>query len=143
MVLIYTSSWFTALPPTFQKIGISHSVPRRYPAGYRRLTELQPGPGFRTTSVVAFHQNYMAQLLALDPRKVLAKIQRLAGDAPAVALLCFENPHDPAAWCHRAHVSGWLHDTLGLAVPEFGLEAKGCGWKHPKLFREPIAPPQN
>ena len=37
---IYTSSWATALPPTFRKIGISRMVPRGYPAGYRRIEEL-------------------------------------------------------------------------------------------------------
>ena len=43
---IYTSSWATALPPTFRKIGISRAVPRGYPAGYRRLSEQGSGVEF-------------------------------------------------------------------------------------------------
>jgi len=30
-------------------------------------------------------------------------------------------------------VSAWLYDELGLEVPEFGHEALGFGWQHPKL----------
>ena len=41
---IYTSSWFTNLPDTIQKIGVSRGTPRGYKAGYRKMPELAPGP---------------------------------------------------------------------------------------------------
>ena len=40
---IYTSSWSTALPPTFRKIGVSRMLPR----GYRQLP---PRPRARARS---------------------------------------------------------------------------------------------
>ena len=41
--------------------------------------------------------------------------------------------HQARRWCHRALVSAWLSDTLGLIVPELGHEDRGHGWSHPKL----------
>jgi len=133
MMMIYTSSWSTALPPTIQKIGISRGVPRRYPAGYRRMTELQPGPWFHSVSADEYRRRFMEQLAALEARAVVARIHELAGDKPAAALLCYERPDDPAAWCHRGFVAAWLWDELGLDVREWGMEAKGGGLHHPKL----------
>ena len=40
--------------------------------------------------------------------------------------------------CHRGLVSAWLHDLLGLEVPELFHEEKGFGWQHPKLPPELI-----
>jgi hypothetical protein len=129
---IYTSSWFTKLPPEMQKIGISRGSPRGYPAGYRRMPELAPGSWFNSVKLAEYHRRFMAQLDALDAQIVLQKLHQLAGDRD-VALLCFEAPNKPADWCHRGQVAGWLHDQLGLEVFEFGLETAGCGWQHPKL----------
>jgi hypothetical protein len=129
---IFTSSWFTTLPPTIQKIGISRGTPRGYPAGYRRMPELAPGPWFNSVTPAEYHRLYMAQLAALDAQAVLQKLHQLAGNRD-VALLCFEAPTKPEAWCHRGQVAGWLHDQLGLEVFEFGLEDAGAGWRHPKL----------
>jgi hypothetical protein len=119
------------LPATMLKIGISRSVPRGYPAGYRRLRELEPGPWFNSVTPREYHARFMLQLADLDAAKVVEKIERLS-EGRNVALLCYESPHDPKAWCHRGQVSAWLMDELGLVVREFGAEA--FGWSHPKLY---------
>jgi hypothetical protein len=134
MKAIYTSSWSTALPPTVRKIGVSRAVPRGYPAGYRRVRELEPGPWFNSVPPLEFHQRYMAQLKSLDAGEIVQKIQLLADGAEAAVLLCFESPNDPMAWCHRGQIAGWMHDRLKIEVREYGLEGCGCGWSHPKLF---------
>lgn len=126
----------TALPPTFRKIGISRMVPRGYPAGYRRIKELEPGPWFNSVTPLEYHKRFMAQLNELDPREVLQKIVLLADGAEAAALLCCESPNDPMQWCHRGQVAGWLHDKLKIEVREYGLEGCGCGWSHPKAVCE-------
>lgn len=130
---IYTSSWFTKLPPEIQKIGISRGTPRGYPAGYRKMPELAPGPYFKTATPAEYHCQFMYGLEGLDPEEVVDKIRRLSAGRD-VALLCYESPTDPAAWCHRGQVSGWLHDTLKIEVFEHGCEDQGCGWQHPKLL---------
>jgi hypothetical protein len=130
---IYTSSWSTRLPPEIQKIGISRGTPRGYPAGYRRMIELAPGPWFNSVTPAEYHRRFMDQLGALDARAVLAKLHEL-GTGRDVALLCYEAPSKPADWCHRGHVAAWLHDQLGIEVFEFGLEEAGHGWRHPKLL---------
>jgi hypothetical protein len=144
-VFIYTSSWFTKLPDSILKIGISRSVPRGYPAGYRRIRELEPGSWFNSVTPIEYHRLFMEQLALLSPRQVFAKIDGMAREgaersgwsSPSkdVALLCFEAPEDPDAWCHRGQVAAWLKDTLDLDVYEFGLAA-GAGWSHPKLYKD-------
>jgi len=57
----------------------------------------------------------------------------LMADGGTPTLLCWEAPPSNPAWCHRALVSAWLFDELGLEVPEVGHEALGFGWQHPKL----------
>ena len=122
-------------PAEIQKIGISRGTPRGYKAGYRRMPELAPGAYFKSVSPAEYHKRFMAQLAALDAKAVLAKIESLAGGKD-VALLCYEAPGDATAWCHRAQVSWWLKDELGLEVFEFGMEGAGCGRAHPKLLPE-------
>jgi hypothetical protein len=56
------------------------------------------------------------------------------GDGRNVALLCYEPPTKPDAWCHRGQVSAWLHDQLKIEVFELGFEPQGCGWHHSKLW---------
>jgi len=132
---IYTSSWFARLPPAVLRIGISRGTPRGQPVGYRRLPELAPGPWFKSVGADEYHRRYMAQLSGLDPKAVLPKITDMAAGRD-VALLCYDPPNDPAKWCHRGQVAGWLHDALQLDVFEYGLEDQGCGWQHPKLLPE-------
>lgn len=134
-VKIYTSSWFTQLPPHIQKIGISRGYPRGYPAGYRRMMELAPGPWFNSVSPAEYHRLFMEQLAKLNASAIVAKIEQLSGGRDA-ALLCFENPDKADDWCHRGQVAGWLHDQMKIEVCEFGLERFGCGWRHPKLLPE-------
>ncbi len=131
---VYTSSWFTNLPPTFQKIGISRGTPRGYAAGYRRMPELAPGSWFNSVSPIEYDRRFQELLDALDPQAVLAKIATLAAGNDA-ALLCYEDPADDSAWCHRGAVSAWLKDKLNLDVFEYGHEGAGCGHDHPKLRR--------
>lgn len=133
---IFTSSWRTDLPPTIQRIGISRGTPRGEKAGYRLMKELAPQfNGWNACNPSSYHTRYMAQLADLDPKAILAKITDL-GASRDVALLCFEKPSDPAAWCHRGQFAAWAADTLGIEVFEFGLESQGAGWAHPKLLPE-------
>jgi hypothetical protein len=129
---IVTASWFNRLPPEIAKIGISRSVPRGHPGGYRRVMALAPGPWFRfgrNMSPEKYYRHYTAQLAALDPQMILDRIRELA-DGRDAALLCFEAMR-PGQWCHRAMVSEWLGDTLALAVPEFGDPEARTGRAHP------------
>ncbi|MFZ1101313.1 MAG: hypothetical protein WAN86_00250 [Hyphomicrobiaceae bacterium] len=59
----------------------------------------------------------------------------MAGDRTST-LLCWEPPEPDPKWCHRALVSVWLWENLGLEVPELGQEHEGFGWSHPKLHPE-------
>jgi hypothetical protein len=150
--MLYTSSWFTKLPDTVHRIGISRGTPRGQPGGYSMMRELAPGPWFNSISAEEYFRRYSEQLAELDPQAIVDKIHRLAGGAGNVppgggpsggkdaALLCFEPPHDPARTCHRAYVSAWLLDTLGLIVREFSDPHAAFGWAHPKLPR--LEPPE-
>jgi hypothetical protein len=42
-----------------------------YPAGYRRLSELAPGPWFNSVSPLEYHKRFMAQLNALDAAAIV------------------------------------------------------------------------
>jgi hypothetical protein len=128
---IYTASWFTQLPPEIAPIGISRGTPRGQ-SGYRMYRRLAPGPWFRSVDVDTYYKRYAAQLHNLDASKVVEELFALSDGRP-LAMLCFEGPKPGPDWCHRALVSVWLHDRLGWAVPEYGLEDEGCGWAHPKL----------
>jgi hypothetical protein len=59
---IYTSSWFTRLPPDMLRIGISRGTPRGQPASYRRRPELAPGSWFKSVDPAEYYRWYMAQL---------------------------------------------------------------------------------
>lgn len=139
---IVTSSWSTKLPPEIQRIGISRGMPRGQPGGYRMLKELAPGPYFNSLGPAEYHRRFMEQLKALDARVILAKIEELSGAKTTAALLCFEKPNDPSAWCHRGQVAGWFADELGIKVCEYGLESAGSSWQHPKLLPEFRRPPK-
>jgi hypothetical protein len=68
----------------------------------------------------------------LDAQEVVNDlIARANGQIPV--LVCFEPPPPDPQWCHRGLVSAWLHDELGLRIPEVGHEDLGFGWAHPKL----------
>ncbi|MDX2205821.1 MAG: DUF488 family protein [Hyphomicrobiaceae bacterium] len=132
-VIITTSSWYTTLPDTHCRIGISRATPRGQPGGYRRYAALFPGAWFNSVPADEYVRRYQEEVLSrLDPQKTIDELVALAsGRIPA--LLCFEAPEPGDDFCHRALVSCWLHETLGLEVLEFGQEHHGFGASHPKL----------
>jgi hypothetical protein len=126
-----TSSWYTNLPPEFARIGISRYGPRGQ-RDFRSYRPLAPGEWFKSVPADEFRSLYMKQLSQLDPEQVLHELNALAeGRTPA--LLCHEKPPPDTRWCHRALISVWFSDTLGLAIAEFAHETAGTGWQHPKL----------
>ncbi|MER9375968.1 hypothetical protein [Mesorhizobium sp. M0491] len=128
---IFTSSWFHSLPSTIQKIGVSRGTPRGYAAGYRKMPELAPGPWFKTANERDYKQLYFESLAKLDPGRIVAKMHDLSAGKDC-ALLCYEAPTDNQ-YCHRAYISVWLKEKLGVEVFEYSLESQGCAWRHPKL----------
>jgi hypothetical protein len=139
MTTIVTTSWFSKLDPdVYTRIGISRGALRGQ-SGFRRYAKLNPGVWFNSVGPEEYRNLYYAEVLdRLDPKVVVADLLKLA-DGRVPALCCFEPASDPL-WCHRALVSSWLSDTLGLAVFEIGREDDGYGWSHPKLpaeFRRP------
>ena len=124
-----TASWFTFFGPG--RVSISRGAPRRSSKGYRIYKALAPGPWFKTADEETYINLFYEQLAKLDAPEVVRTIHELSGDEEPV-LLCFEKPDDNT-WCHRALVSKWLHDELGLEVPELGHEETGYGLNHPLL----------
>jgi hypothetical protein len=94
----------------------------------------RPVPGFGQSM-----QQLLGTLAKLNPTTVLADLNAMA-EGLIPALLCFEPPPPDRSWCHRALVSAWLGDALGIKVVEFGHETAGAGWQHPKQF--PSTTPQ-
>jgi hypothetical protein len=131
--VIVTSCWFTKLPDTYARIGISRGTPRGQ-RGFKMYRKLAPGPWFNTVEPIEYQRRYFAQLDTLDPQTAANELVALAG-GKTPALLCFEREPPDEAWCHRGLVSAWLQDTLGRLVPEVGHDASGVGWSHPKLHR--------
>jgi hypothetical protein len=121
-MILKTSSWFQPLPPDHLRVGISRGVPRRFPAGYRRYTKLNPGPWFNSVSAEEYIRLYAAEILApLDPQQVVDELHAIAGGR--VPVLCCWERVGCGSWCHRALVAEWFERTLGLAVPEVGFES--------------------
>jgi hypothetical protein len=131
---IKTGSWFTPLPEDHIRIGISRGVPRGMPAGYRLFKALAPGPWFNTTTPTEYDHLYAEILGKLDAGEVVRQIEALANGRVPV-LCCYERPNT-GVWCHRAMVSRWLHQQLGLVVPEVGFEARPVEDPHPLLPAE-------
>jgi hypothetical protein len=130
---IYTSSWFTRLPPGYARIGISRGTPRGQRAGYRMYRALAPGFDFNKVDVDTYYTMYAQQLAALDPAQVVRDLHELANGLQPT-LLCFEKPEiSDKSWCHRGQVAAWLWRTVGVQVMEVGMEAEGCSSCHPKL----------
>jgi hypothetical protein len=129
---VKTSSWFTPLPATHFRIGISRGQPRNAVAGFRMYRKLAPGPWFNSVGIDEYLHLYQAEVLdRLDPATVVHELDELAvGRIPV--LLCYEKPDGSGGFCHRSLVSVWLANTLGLVVPEFGFENRAIG-EHPLL----------
>jgi hypothetical protein len=65
-----------------------------------------------------YRAEYFRILEALDPERVVEDLAALAEPYEPV-LLCWERPPLTASnWCHRAMVSQWLQDKLGMTVRE-------------------------
>jgi hypothetical protein len=116
------------------RVCIARWAPRGTPAGYRMFAPLAPGPWFNKVPEDEYRRRYFGEILGpLDPRAVVADLERLAGGAEPV-LLCWERPPFTATnWCHRRMVAEWLKSSIGLEVPELELAA-------PVLAEEPPAP---
>jgi hypothetical protein len=134
MAPIKTSSWFTWLPADHIRIGISRGTPRGQRVSFLTYRRLQPGAWFKSCPTPEdYARRYFDEVLSpLDPKAVVTALEA-AADGGIPTLLCWEPPPPDPAWCHRALVSAWLFDELGLVVTEFGHEALGHGWQHPKL----------
>jgi len=128
---IYTASWFTPLPPTIQRVGISRGTPRGYKAGYRRLNELNPGPWFLSAPPMEYVERYYDEILKrLRVRDLVGKLVDMAADKEGVALLCYERPPFNAATynlCHRRIVASFLENEIGNEVPEFLQDGVSLG----------------
>lgn len=113
-----TASYFTFSGPG--RIGITAYPPKnprfRPPHNFRPLA---PKPDMLKLPYDDYRERYFGQILApLDPAETVAELERLAAGAEPV-LLCYERPPFVGDnWCHRRMVADWLHDTLGLDVPE-------------------------
>lgn len=131
---VMTSSWFTALPAGYKRIGISRGTPRGQMAGFRLFKQLAPGAWFNSVGPLEYDRLYRAEILGpLDPAKVMAQLQELA-DGQIPVLLCFEKAGS-GQWCHRAMAARWLAEHLGEPVPEFGFETVQQD-RHPLFPRE-------
>jgi hypothetical protein len=104
------------LPDGHLRIVISRSVPRDFPPGYRRIRALEPGDWLHAPPAI-FVARYQAQLDLLDAEAIIVRVTEMADGFEAAALCCYESPHDPTSWCHRAMVSAWFEAELGLVVP--------------------------
>jgi hypothetical protein len=65
---------------------------------------LAPGPWFKSVTPVEYQKRFAAQLAELDPERVVARLQQLAGPGNTPVLACFEHAADITAgrcWCHR------------------------------------------
>jgi hypothetical protein len=124
MAVIKTSSWFTKLPPDHVRIGISRGTPTAQRAPFVTYRRLQLDPWFKTCATPQEYVRlyYREVLSKLDPKAVVGALDAIA-DGGIPTLLCCEAPPPNPAWCHRALVSAWLFDELGLEVCEFGPRA--------------------
>jgi hypothetical protein len=101
------------------RIAICRST-RGFPAGFKKYKALAPGDWFKKQiwNYPEYYARYRKQLDALDPERVHAELEALAGPHEPV-LLCWERPPlHRDNWCHRAIVARWFWETLGLVVPE-------------------------
>jgi hypothetical protein len=134
--IIKTSCWFTKLPEGHCRIGISRGLPRGQKR-YHRYTKLNPGAWFHSVDPKQYKTLYYQEVLKpLCAQRVVDELVEIA-DGEVPVLLCWQKAVLPSsALCHRGLVSAWLDERLGLKVYEHGLEAFGCGWRHPMLHPE-------
>lgn len=125
---ILTATWFADISEDMIRVGVSRGSPRGMKAGYRRCSELAPGPWFKTAEAPEYLKRFNDQLGQLDPGLIRDKLIKL-GNGKAPVLCCYEPAADIQAgklFCHRHMVAQWLEDKLGIVVKEHG---------HPELDR--------
>jgi hypothetical protein len=139
---IRTGSWFTPLPDDHVRVGVSRGTPRGQVAGYRRYPAFAPGAWFKSASPAEYLRLYREQLDALDPRKVLDDLSRIAAGRMPV-LTCYESATKIAAgetFCHRHIAAQWLSDRVGVTWREVGAPD---GFEPFGLFvKEGLPPPR-
>lgn len=66
-----------------------------------------------------FDVHYRARLAA-NGVTIVEKVVDLSRGREGIPLvfLCYEDVHDPTTFCHRTTAGLWLHEQLGLDVPE-------------------------
>ena len=112
------------------RVAISRGTPRRYPAGYKVFRALAPGHWFNSVDVDTYRTLFFDEILGrLDPQETHEALYKLT-DGVEPVLLCYEKPNG-RDWCHRAMVSEWFHETIGVEVPEIGQPASAFGISHP------------
>jgi hypothetical protein len=134
-VALFTGSWRTPIDDgMFVRVGISRST-RGVPKGFRRLTDLEPGPWFASIpDPVEWAKRYDAEMLSrLDPARVVGELRAMSDGVRPIVLLCWERSDGSNGWCHRSLVSVWFRERLGIVVPELGDSACRCGRAHPLL----------
>jgi hypothetical protein len=120
-VQLYTSYWQSPVLKDVdaQMVAISRGKPRwKLPFRYRVLAELAPdNHTWAQEDQEAFTASYLRQLEELGTEAILARLERLSGGLPVVAL-CWEDLSKPGQWCHRSLLASWLELKTGLVAPE-------------------------
>jgi hypothetical protein len=116
--LLKTASFFTYQGPGRISIARFGHRGTKGHRGYRRYPALAPRQDMLRMPYEQYRKEYLAILEQLDPAEVVEALTLLAGDHEPV-LLCWERPPlTTSNWCHRAMVSEWLQDKLGISVRE-------------------------
>ena len=111
-------------------VAISQGVPRWYGKGERMEKRLAPSRAMLKGTGEEYDIAYAALLAALDPRMLYEAI----GDGGV--MLCWEKPGDK---CHRRWVAEWFEGSLGVVVPEFGIE-RSLTKSYAEMPRKPKPP---
>ena len=123
---LFTSRWTSPLLHDLGAacVGISRGVPRwPLPYRYKLLRQLAPSrEAFAIKDRDEFCRAYLGGLDMLGVDRIMADLAKIAregevGHKPLV-LLCWEDVFDPEQRCHRRLLAGWLHEHLGVEVPE-------------------------
>lgn len=68
-----------------------------------------------------YNPRFKREVLAkVNPQQFVRQLEQISGGKD-VALCCYEKPGDK---CHRFLVAEWLESSLGIKVPEFGVDEK-------------------
>jgi Protein of unknown function, DUF488 len=110
--MIFTCNFanWTKIPVPVEPISICNFPPKgwagkEYPQLFPTVDMLN---AFKTCAIneVTFNEEYANQILKrLSPHKVVEDLYEMAGDKPAVVLLCYESS---SKFCHRHLVRSWL-----------------------------------